>query len=99
MEIILQQNVVILSVSKWDFKNDENEQLKGTTVWYIDETPTNEEKTKGCLPVKASMDYATFSDINIISKGVYPFKATADVKVDLTRGKHKVVNFYERTTK
>lgn len=86
----LTEEVVILSVSRYNFKSDDGQQMTGTTVWYHGVTPIFEDNRVGCVPSKANLPIEAFDTMRNLS---FPVEATANITVDLSRGKLKVSGF------
>lgn len=86
----LKKNVIVLGVKRYDFTNDKNETVRGTSVWYYDLELTNEENAVGMLPNKATLPYEAF-DVEKHHK--FPCEAVALLKLDLSKGKIKVGGF------
>lgn len=86
----LTQEVVILSVSRYDFQDDNGKQVKGTTVWYFDKNGISEPDKVGCPPVKASLPVEAF---DVLSRATFPANGIAQITVDLTKNKLKVTAF------
>lgn len=86
----LTQEVIVLSVGRYDFNDDSGKNIKGTTVWYYDANGVNEVDKVGCQPTKASLPIEAF---DVLRGQTFPAKATAEITVDLTKGKLKVTAF------
>lgn len=89
----IKQNVTLLSVSKYSFVNEQGQQLDGTTVWYYDDVPVNEENRVGFVPIKASLPSSIYDTLKGLN---FPLPVIANVKLDLARGKFKVQSFEQR---
>ncbi|MBC9722044.1 MAG: hypothetical protein H9W82_12285 [Lactobacillus sp.] len=84
------QEVMVLGITRYNFTNDNNEEVKGTAVHYYDVAGTNEENRYGVLPSKANLPYESYDSL----KGhVYPTRGLATVTLDLQRQKMKVTAF------
>lgn len=91
--MIIKQDIVVLSATRYSFENERGQTLEGTSVWYYDETPINEDNRIGLIPVKATLPVLQFDAF----KGqTFPIAVTANVRVDLARGKMKVESFEPR---
>ena len=86
----LTQEVMVLGVSRYNFTNDDGEQVKGTTVHYYDVAGANEENRYGVLPSKANLSLDSF---DAFKAHVFPTKAIATITIDMQRNKLKVTGF------
>lgn len=86
----LTEEVVVLSVSRYSFVSDEGQQMQGTTVWYHAVNPVSEDNRVGCVPTKANLPLEAFETMKAMK---FPVPATANITVDLSRGKLKVSGF------
>lgn len=69
---MIEENVLVLSANKWDFKDDDGVQRKGTTLWLV-HLNNNDEYTNGLKPVKYTLqnDLMTLLDnIKLPSHGI-----------------------------
>lgn len=63
---MMQGDCIILSVKKYDFKNDEGQQITGAKVSYVNLVPSAESSIEGCPPIQVSIDTSlinTFKDL------------------------------------
>lgn len=56
----VEQEVIVLGMSPYSFKNDDKEQVEGLTVHYVAPKEPLENGT-GLKPIKATMDYQEYS--------------------------------------
>lgn len=55
----LEQDIIVLFARPYEFKDEDGRNLKGVSVYYINQASTNNEKDGyGHIPVKVSLDNA-----------------------------------------
>lgn len=82
------QNVLILGVSRYDFKDDRTgNDVRGTTVWYAPVDTLDEDHKVGLTPVKASLPYQVFDSF---VGHEFPSLAKASISLDLSNRRNPI---------
>ena len=88
---MLKEKVLVLSLSVYDFKNDDGEIVKGTTVHYVGlKNDGSRDTLIGLKPAKSTLPFDNFQ---IHSKEVFPAFVDMDFNLDFSTGKIKPVSF------
>lgn len=90
MEIQQRVKVQVVGVKRYDFTNDEKENVSGTTVYYLSES--NDENIKGMVTARANLPYEAYKRFN-----EFPKEMNAVVTISMGNGnlRSKVVDFEE----
>lgn len=86
----LTQEVMVLGITRYNFTNDKNELVKGTTVHFYDIAAVSEENRYGVIPQKTNLEFEAYSELH---ENIFPVRAVANIKVDLSKQKMKVASF------
>lgn len=89
----MKQKVLVLGLSAYDFKNENQQQMQGAHVYYVDDFAVNENSKRGSLPIKISANHDVF-----VSTAGKKFPALCDLDMRLTpttngAGKVNLVSF------
>lgn len=89
--------VILLGVQPYNFKNDNNEEVKGCNAYFIETTMQNDEYGNGFLPKKATLLHEKYSDLKELD---FPIVANAVLQTTFTsKGVRTKVSDFEKIKK